>query len=55
MQYKLITMSYLNGGWARWWGLPITGVRFAVVGFNLPAIDPPHPCGILLCSWLTPP
>ncbi len=33
-------MSHLNGGWARWRGLPITGVRFAVVCFNLPANDP---------------
>ena len=55
MQYKLITMSFLNGGWAMWQGLPVTGVRFAVVPFNLPVIDPPCPCGILSCSWLTLP
>jgi hypothetical protein len=25
---KSIIMSYLNGGWARWRGLPVTGARF---------------------------
>jgi hypothetical protein len=28
--------------------MPVTGTRFTVAHFNLPAIDPPHPCGIFV-------
>jgi len=48
MQYKLITMLYLQGHWTRWQGSPIAGTCFAVAHFNLPAVDPPFLCGIFV-------